>query len=76
MMSDELVQIFLLFIIGLMCRIISWLSWTRQEVTSRFTRYRREDSPFAFWFNLTAYILSAVVFTLGGIVFSISLLRP
>lgn len=75
MMSDELLQIIILFIIGLMFSIISWLSWTRQEVISRFTRYRREDSPFAFWINLTMYITGAVMFTLGGIIFSISLLR-
>ncbi len=52
MMSDEVAQIFLLFIIGLIFSIISWLFWTRQEVTSRFTRYRREDSPITFWFHL------------------------
>ncbi len=75
MMSDELVRIFLLFIIGLICSIISWLFWTRQEVTSRSKRYRRENSPFVFWFYLTLNILSAVFFILMGIVFSISLLR-
>lgn len=75
MMSDELARIFLLFIIGLISSIISWLSWTRQQFTVRFTRYRREDSPFTFWFYLTSSILGAVLFTLMGIVFSISLLR-
>lgn len=74
-MSEELKQIFILFILGLIFSIISWLSWTRKEFTIRFTRYRREDSPFVFCFYLTANILCAVVCILIGIVSSISLLR-
>jgi hypothetical protein len=75
MMSEELKQIFILFTIGLISGIISWLAWTRKQFTVRFTRYRCEDSPFTFWLYLTSGILGAVLFTLMGIVYSISLLR-
>ncbi len=75
MMSDELAKIFILFILGGIGTFIVWLSWTRQQVTYRSQRYRREDSPFAFWLIISFNTLVAVALLLFGIYFSISLLR-
>jgi len=74
MKTNDLVGTFVLFLLGLFFVFNSWRSLTRNQITYRFTQYRREDSPFAFWFHLTVIILGAVLFILGGIYFSISLL--
>ena len=75
MMSDEVAGIFILFIFGLIFSFLSWLSWTQKQATYRSKRYRREDSPFAFWLILSFKILMAVALLLFGIYSSISLLR-
>jgi hypothetical protein len=75
MKTNDLVGTFVLFILGLFFIFNSWRSLTRNQITYRFTQYRREDSPFAFWFYVTMNILCAVLFSLMGIVFSIYLLR-
>ncbi len=75
MMSDELAAIFILFIFGLIFTFLSWQSWTQQQVTYRSQRYRREDSPIAFWLILSFKILVAAALLLFGIYSSISLLR-
>ena len=76
MMSNELAEIFILLIFGLLFTFVSWRSWARQEVPGRHgRRYRRADSPFAFWFYLSLHVSSAILSLIFALVFSISLLR-
>jgi hypothetical protein len=71
MMSDEVAEIFILFIFG---GIFTWRALTLNEITYRGKRYRRKDSPFDFWVYTTLVTTCAVLSILGGIVFSIYLL--
>ncbi len=74
-MPDELAEIFILFILGLIFTFVSWRAWTQKEVTYRSQRYRRKDSPFAFWFYLSLFSSIAILSLIFAIVFSIHLLR-
>ncbi|WP_395733524.1 hypothetical protein [Prosthecobacter sp.] len=75
MMSNELAGIFMCFIFGLIGTYLSWRAWTQKQVNYRSQCYRREDSPFAFWFILSFQILWTVLLILFGIYLSIHLLR-
>lgn len=72
--TNDLAVTFVLFLLGLFFIFNSWRSLNRNQITYRFTQYRREESPFAFWFYVTLNILCAVLFTLMGIGWSIYLL--
>jgi hypothetical protein len=74
MMSDEVAEIFILFIFGLIFTFVSWRALTLNEITYRYGRYSRKDNPFEFWFYTSLYVFFAVLLILGGIGFSIYLL--